>query len=27
MWAQDDAVWQPTALFDDLIAKGQGFMG
>ncbi len=24
-WAHDDAVWQPAPLFDDLIAKGQGF--
>lgn len=25
MWAQGDAVWQPVALFDDLIAQGRGF--
>jgi 3-hydroxyacyl-CoA dehydrogenase len=25
VWAREDAVWQPAPLFDDLIAKGQGF--
>lgn len=27
VWAGDDAVWAPVALFDDLIAKGSGFGG